>query len=383
MHRVSSCVLAVALTTLLFAGSAQGAGDRFTPLVAQRVAAAEPVVTTDGRKHLAYELLLINQSSRRVTLESVTALSGKRRLGKLSGAGVARVMKPFGSDGTGSSLGPGESGYLLMDLAFRRKAKLPAKLDHRFRIRLEPPSGVIATSYRTGPVRVKRRVAMTVAPPLRGTGWIVGNGCCSDFTSHRSALLGIDGGLHDTERFAIDFIQVQPDGKMLTGSFDDLNSYPFFGDPIISATGGKVVKVIRHLPETQVTGELPPVTAADAGGNYVVVRVSKGRYAFYAHMQPGSATVRAGQRVKVGQVLGRLGSTGNSNAPHLHFHMMDGPSPLGSNGIPYTFDRFRVRGRLNNFGGLFEDETADITPRFRGSHSRRLPQNLEVVDFRE
>ena len=381
MRRVLSCVLAVAFSALVSAQPAASAGDRFTPLVAQPVADVRPVPLTDDRRHLAYELLLINSSTRTITLDSITALAGTRRLGRLDGPAVARMMKPYGSTETGSRLGPGESGFILMDLTIPDSRKLPDSFDHRVKLTLDPASDVVASRYRTGPVRVKRSEAMTVARPLRGDGWIVGNGCCSDFTSHRSALLGVNGGLHETERFAIDFIQVQPDGKLLTGPFDRLSSYPFFGDPILSATRGKVVRVVQNLPETQVTGELPPVTAADAGGNFVVVRAAKGRFAFYAHMQPRSATVRVGQRVKVGQVLGRLGSTGNSNAPHLHFHMMDGPSPLGSNGIPYTFSRFRVQGRLNNFGGLFEGETADITPRFKGLHIGRLPQNSEVIDF--
>jgi murein DD-endopeptidase MepM/ murein hydrolase activator NlpD len=54
--------------------------------------------------------------------------------------------------------------------------------------------------------------------------------------------------------------------------------------------------------------------------------------------------VRAGDRVERGQVLGLVGNTGNSDAPHLHFHVMDGPSPLDSNGLPYAIDAFEVTG---------------------------------------
>src|SRR5262249_14868499 len=62
------------------------------------------------------------------------------------------------------------------------------------------------------------------------------------------------------------------------------------------------------------------------------------------HMQPGSLRVRAGDRVRRGQVLGLVGNTGNSVAPHLHFHVMDGPSALDSNGLPYEIDAFTVTG---------------------------------------
>jgi hypothetical protein len=66
----------------------------------------------------------------------------------------------------------------------------------------------------------------------------------------------------------------------------------------------------------------------------VVVKIAPKRFAFYAHMQPGSLRVKEGDRVRKGQILGLLGNTGNTDAPHLHFHIMDGPSPLQSNGLP-------------------------------------------------
>jgi hypothetical protein len=61
---------------------------------------------------------------------------------------------------------------------------------------------------------------------------------------------------------------------------------------------------------------------------------------------------------------------------------MDGPQPLASNGVPYRFDRFSVAGRLTNFGGLFEDQRANVTPNFNGPHRAQLPLNLQVVGFR-
>ena len=69
---------------------------------------------------------------------------------------------------------------------------------------------------------------------------------------------------------------------------------------------------------------------------YVVLDLGGGRFAFYAHLQPGSLRVKAGDRVKAGQVLGLVGNSGNSTEPHLHFHISNGISPLGSEGLPYA-----------------------------------------------
>ncbi|HEU0042394.1 MAG TPA: M23 family metallopeptidase, partial [Jiangellaceae bacterium] len=57
-------------------------------------------------------------------------------------------------------------------------------------------------------------------------------------------------------------------------------------------------------------------------GNYIIIRAAEA-FALYAHLAPGSVAVRSGQRVSVGDVIGRVGHTGNSTAPHLHFQLMD------------------------------------------------------------
>ena len=80
--------------------------------------------------------------------------------------------------------------------------------------------------------------------------------------------------------------------------------------------------------------------------------MGKGRFAFYAHLQPGSVRVKVGDTVKTGQVLGLLGNSGNSDAPHLHFHIMDGPRPLSSNGLPYRFSSFTSKGARTNLAEI-------------------------------
>ena len=75
-------------------------------------------------------------------------------------------------------------------------------------------------------------------------------------------------------------------------------------------------------------------------GNHVILRhdVSGGPvYSVYAHLQPGSVTAKVGERVKVGARIGKLGGSGNSTEPHLHFHLCDSPDALMCRGLPVHF----------------------------------------------
>jgi murein DD-endopeptidase MepM/ murein hydrolase activator NlpD len=93
--------------------------------------------------------------------------------------------------------------------------------------------------------------------------------------------------------------------------------------------------------------------------------------------------VKVGDRVTIGRPLGLLGNSGNSNVPHLHFQIMDGPTPLASNGLPFRFTAFREQGTLQNFAeALVLGEKARIAPRPTGAHAGELPLDNEVVDFR-
>src|SRR6185437_10199900 len=85
------------------------------------------------------------------------------------------------------------------------------------------------------------------------------------------------------------------------------------------------------------------MTMETAGGNFVALDIGFHRYALYGHLIPGSLKVKVGDSVKRGQVLGRLGNSGNSTEPHLHFQIADAPSFLLANGLPYLYDQVDVK----------------------------------------
>jgi hypothetical protein len=372
-----------------------------SPLAVVPLGEVNPVLGADNRVHLAYELLLANQSSSTVQLSSVTTLDGDTTISTLDGAGLDRVLRPSGGE-TGTAFGPGESGYLFLDATLPPDASLPHTIRHRFAMTLragpppqdpgaagadQQPAPARSLTFTGVPVQVSDQAAIEVAPPLRGKGWVVGNGCCDAITAHRGATLSINGTVRVAQRFAIDFVQLDLSGRLYGGDPAQNASFPFFGAEVHSAADGTVVGAQDGRPE-QVPGALPTgQTVQTADGNYVVVDLGRGRFALYAHMQPGSLRVKVGDRVRTGDVLGLLGNTGNTDGPHLHFHIMDGPSPLTSDGLPFVFTSFTGQGVVTDEAKLVSPfpPTAPVVPvdatRLAGPHAHQLPLNLQVLDL--
>ena len=111
-------------------------------------------------------------------------------------------------------------------------------------------------------------------------------------------------------------------------------------------TGMDIVCISKASPKicAVASGTVVVAKAATTGyGNYVVIQhisdEGKRFYTLYGHMVDGSIAVAEGSEVKVGQVLGIMGSTGNSTGPHLHFEVRlnDNTSSSAVNPYPYLF----------------------------------------------
>ena len=75
--------------------------------------------------------------------------------------------------------------------------------------------------------------------------------------------------------------------------------------------------------------------------------IGNGAYAFYSHLIKASLLVKPGDKVTKGQPIAKLDNTGNANASHLHFQIMNGPSAIASPGIPYLIDSFDYQGQIS------------------------------------
>ena len=263
--------------------------------------------------------------------------------------------------------------------------RVPARLTHRIAYDLPPdapPAALTASRRVDGPeLAVDPRQPVVLAPPLRGPGWLTANSCCDAFTTHRSGRGPVDGArLVKPETFAIDWVRLR-DGRLFEG--DGMRNEQWFGHraEVVAAAAGTVVFARDGLPEG--TPYAPPTGVE---GNGVIVQIGPGAWAFYAHLQPGSVAVAVGDQVAAGQLLGRLGNSGGSLAPHLHFGLLDGPDPLTANSLPFVLDRYTLVGAVepSTYVAVL---TGSGAPALRaegppGPQASTLPLNLTVTDFR-
>ena len=356
--------------------------DQFTPLAASVLAEPHPVLGADGKVHLLYEILLINPLPVSTTIERLETLDGRRPgtiLSNLTGPSLEAVMSSITGD-PGRTVGAGQVFRAFMDVQLSPTATLPRSLVHRLTVTLEPPNEILPGSFLAGQTAVSTERPVVLGPPLQGRRWVHVNGCC-DPAGHRIALSAVNGGLHLGQRFAIDLVQLDADGRLFTGPLDQVSSFPFYGTPVLSTASGVVESVRDDLPDQIPFQPTPVVSAATALGNNVVVNLGEGKYAMYAHLKPGSVSVAVGDRVRQGQQIGQLGNSGNSDFPHLHFQVMSSPSPLGSDGLPFVLRSFDSTGSIPPLDQIDVTQPIPIEPALSGHYVRVMPMNRQVVDY--
>jgi hypothetical protein len=194
--------------------------------------------------------------------------------------------------------------------------------------------------------------------PLRGE-WITPNTPGKRVPSHGTDMLG--------QRYAYDFVCTRQGAK-------DMRFYPqsplhYFilgvrlqdcygwGQPIYSPSSGTVVTALDGWPERNPVHPIRDLAIAlkhaftfdikratdfrPLAGNHIIIETLNG-FALIAHAQTGSIRVSPGDLVEAGQHLANVGHSGNSTAPHLHFHLMDQQDARTAQGIPCCFREYEV-----------------------------------------
>jgi hypothetical protein len=337
------------------------ASENMTPLLLAVQDAPVPFMGSDGRVHLVYELGMTNFSSAEIAVEKVEVVSDGAILQALDTAAVAQRLQPAGVRESAGTLAKSTRALLFLNVALAPGVKVPSELSHRVALRVSAaPAGHQQLSESGGAIPVDTRPVASIGPPLRGERYISADSCC-DAVRHTRAALPINGREWVAQRYAVDWEKTDATGRIYAGPRDKLESYAIFGQPVLAVADAVVVSVFDGEPE-QTPGNYPSNIALDkADGNSVILDLGQQRYALYAHMQPGSIEVHVGDKVHLGQVIGRVGDTGNSIVPHLHFQVTDGPTSLSSNGFPYEISSFQVTGTTAGTKA-FDEAESDGTP---------------------
>jgi len=345
-----------------------------------------PFRGSDGRTHLVYELWITNFSSGDAIVRQVEVRDGDRQLATYDQATVSTRLQPAGRRDASDTLPGGGTSLLFVHLTLVAGTPAPARLSHVLRAHVAAaPPGLQDMTERGGDVAVDRSAPIVVGPPLRGDRYIAADSCC-DATRHTRAALPVDGRVRIAQRYAVDWEQVDDASRIYAGPREEARSYTIYGREALAVADARVASVVDDLPE-QTPGRFPEaISIAQADGNSVVLDLGGGRFALYAHLQPRSVRVRKGERVRRGQVLGLVGNSGNSVAPHLHFHVMDGASALDSNGLPYEIDAFEVTGHTPGTAAFDEAEEKGtplpVTPVTAPERmTRALPLDQSIVRF--
>ena len=343
------CFMVAAVLALASAASAEDYG-RPTAILVSPIHEAQVVRGDDGMDHVEYELLLVSVFPETVTLSSVTVLnSAGKELMRIEGDALAAATQTLFAK-TETPVIPASAAVAVdVDLIVPPDT-VPERVTHRIAYTLKADSelAVMVDSLEVNApeVAINRQPAMLIKPPVTGEGWLVSSGCCKP-NIHRDLRIAIDGVRIETaETFAIDWAKVK-NGRIFDGDGSKVEQHYAFGEDVLAVADGTVVSIQDGKPETTPNVAMIPETKEDYGGNHVILEIAQNVFALYVHLHPGSLTVKVGEVVKAGATLAKIGNTGPSMGPHLHFGLSDKPDFFAGRSLPFVFDSFTLVGAVD------------------------------------
>ncbi len=319
-----------------------------------------------------YELQLTNFWPAPLTLSRIEVLDADaadaQPIAAFEAEQLVTMLQPLGSKRLSDPkerlvIADGQSAIAFMSVAFDRGAHIPDRLIHRVSTADSGVEGAVIDTHHTE--------LHVLGPPVEGAGWLADDGPSNDPDNHhRRGLIILDGRLVDSRRYAIDWKQIR-DGAPFSGDASDVHSYYSYGKEVLAVADGIVVTARDGLPDN-IPGHgdsfhpAVPITLDTVAGNTITLDLGGGQFAYYMHLQPGSLRVKAGERVRRGQVVGRIGASGDAREPHLHFEVTTSSKLPAGHGVPYLIERYRSKSA--------NDGTMEL-------RVHELPLGNSLVDF--
>lgn len=305
----------------------------------------EPTLFPSGSfKYVIYELHFQNYTGEPLTLHKLEIVDSSRNpsstIATFTNSQLHERLLPIGADKIDGDqpLEGGKRAVAFLCIAFNDADHVPEKLSHRV---------LVGDSVAEGPtIGIRHTDLKVLAPPVKGSDWVADNGPSLE-SHHRTGLFIAGGRAHISRRFAIDWKQIKQDA-MYSGDARDVHSYYSYGEKVFAVADATVTSAKDGLPDN-----IPrtaagfstalPLTMENVAGNAIVLDLGDGQFAYYAHLKPGSVRVKAGARVRRGDLLAQIGNSGDARWPHLHFQVATGPDILASEGVPFLIDNYRAR----------------------------------------
>ena len=376
-------VWAAALMWLASALAPVGAADLQSSL---ELAIPEPPtpVNVGGKTRLVYELHLTNFSPDRVMLKSIEVRDARRGtpIAEFTNADLSALLGhpgPKAGPAEPRIIEPGMRVVSYFWLAVGKGTAIPQTLTHRVTLDLLQPGSNVPVATDGGPTTVNARPPPILGSPLRGGPWVAVYDPAMN-RGHRRMLFAVSGHADIPARFAVDWFKVDQNGKLAHGDEAVTANWYGYGADVLAVANATVIAVRGNMSESA-SVSMHHNALQNASGNFVVLDLGSGRYAFYEHLKPGSLRVRAGDRVTIGQVIASLGYTGDSTGPHLHFHVADGPSALAAEGMPYVIRDFEVLGDYGTIEAFAAGRPWKATQKQPDRRSMQFPLANAVIRF--
>lgn len=353
----------------------------------------QPVAGSDGLVHVAYELHLTNyyQSTGTLHLHHLTVLAGDAPLATFAGPPVNRLLAhpASGPDTAAVPIEAGRRVVLYLWLTLPATQPRPRQLRHQLAFTAPNGEQQVIDGVRTS---LNITPPVVLGPPLRAGPWLAYAGPGNQQAHHWNGVVVVNGQTTIPQRYAIDFYGLTPTGHALRrplAALDQLSTtthadWVGFGAEVLAVADGIVRDARDGEPNRPPMGPQPTLTDLTERllmGNFVVLEVAPGVFAHYAHLQPGSLTVKAGDRVRRGAVLGRLGQSGQAPLPHLHFQVSNAVTFEESEGLPFVFQNFGRLGTATLGEALSAPAPGLANPGSGRTCERELPLDGDVLTF--
>lgn len=324
-------------------------------------------VRAGGQIHLVYELFVHNSFPHSIELNRLEVISGELEGQNSQSVNIAEPARNIPSYISYSGKELAENTIYLHEnlrktrrqafesstlaciyiwFSIERGRLIPQKLRHRIYFKAILNDSSHREEVMEGAATAVLPVATPIlSPPLQGQNWLAVHGP-SNTSEHRRALIPYAQNPYFPQRFAIDWVRIGNDGKLFASDSSLNKNWYSYNNEVIAVADGMIVDARDSIRDNDPLSKqtITPLTLESAAGNYLILDLGDRNYAVYAHLQPETLLVKIRETVQRGQIIARVGNSGSSAYPHLHFHVGNTPAPLISQGLPYILGSFERSG---------------------------------------